>query len=397
MRDMTLAATWLTVVTLASTALLSAPPERPEEAEALVQQALRAHDRGELPEAIRLLERALELAADDLSVRFSLGVLELEAENAAGAERRFTEVLAREPTHRDALFNLGKLLVSRGRAAEAVPLLRKAARLTPGEPEPKLELVVALVAAGELETARKELETIQPATPAALSLLAFVALRAGRYDQALTHARAALAAEPGALRHRLMVATALVHAGKSDEARPLLEALVREAPRTQANVPFTLALAAFLAGDATETRRWMEEANARAPGRFDPDGNRFDPLAFPTASDLALLRWVKAHPGLPRAREARLNDLAVTGGPGCERGPVMAALMSRAVQLQACFGAAPPRSRMVSARARATLGQITVRPHGTVAGCIQRALSDAPVALPPRARCKVEVRVFPTR
>lgn len=369
--------------------LLCAPPPTAKD---LGAQAVDAWQKGRTAEALRLMKGAAELAPDDGSIRFALGVLALQTGDAPAALAAFERAVELMPEHFDARFNLGKLLVASGQPRAGLAHLRRAVKLRPKDPDVKLELAVALMASGSDDQARRQLETIAPRGAQVHSLLAFLALRQGDAGRALEHASAAASAEPGQLRHELMLTTTLLHAGQIDEARTRTKRLLRKAPPTQANVPYLLALADFLAGDAFGARRWMKEANARAPGAFDPSKSSFDPMGFPTVNDRAFLRWYNARPGNPAALEARIPELSVDGGKSCAVGPVMGALLLRAVQIQACF--APGDStihRLEGEIAGPDLVRLTGEP------CLTGALDDAVLQLPKAARCKVRVGVQSAR
>ena len=373
--------------------LLTTPPNQPE-AEALVSQAITALEAGRGAEAYLLFQTAAQKAPQNVEIRYGLGVVAIHTGHADVARKSLSWVLEQNPEHVDARFNLGKLLTLLGEPAAAVPHFRVVLQQRPDDLEARLELVSALIALPDNAAARRELAAIASPTPAVHSLRSFVALRERRWDDALADARAALQAEPGALRHRLMVATALLHKGETDEALLRLRRLVREAPASQANVPYTLGLAAFLSGDAHTARRWIQEAGARAPGMFDPSSPHFVQAAFPTSRDAAFLGWAQAHPGAPRAPEAYLRALT-TEGANCRRGPLMQALLGKATLLQGCFRSAPQPHR-VTALVRTSLSEVEVVPSGPVAACIQRVLSNVSVSQEP-GDCAITVRVESAR
>ncbi|MFT7623901.1 MAG: hypothetical protein ACI9WU_003087, partial [Myxococcota bacterium] len=151
---------------------------------------------------------------------------------------------------------------------------------------------------------------------------------------------------------------------------------------------------------ASGARRWMTEAEARAPGRFDPGSEQFDPLAFPTDTDMAFLRWYTAHKGAPAALEADLPGL-IMAGP-CDSGLAMEQLMTRAIALQVCIppsGAkrSPQKFSVQGKFARNGLEDVMVSPRGEAAGCIQTHLRKLDIKRPRRARCSVAFEVRSTR
>ncbi len=377
---------------LVATTLLSAPPE-PSQAEV----ALQLWQRGKAADAIRIMEALANDNPGEGTVRYTLGVMYLETGNVERAVRELARSAELMPKHYDSQFNLGKLLAATGRPADGVEYLKAAVALKPDDPAAKHELAVALMTDGRTKAAMKVLEGIKPRDTAVLSLMAFTALKMGNGDLAMRYSKEALAAQPGNQRAKLMLATATLHAGERTAAVKLLKQLVRDAPATQANVPYMLALAAFLDGNPEEARRWMIEADARAPGRFDPQGKAFDPLAFPTKSDLAFLRWYGANRGRPKALEAHLPGM-IMAGP-CDPGTTMEHLMSVSRALQMCL---PPGTKTHDVQAKLSgngeLAEVLVTPRGKPAGCIQAALRQmTPLRRRHKRRCSVRFEVRAAR
>ena len=361
----------------------------------LLQRAVAAVEAGDTKKALELSTQAAKAAPRDADIQNGLGIITMAIGRTEAARNAFERALKLAPQHDDALYNLAKLYMDVGRPKDAIPLFKRLAKRRPDDAGPRLELAMALAGAEKLNDADAILA--KDPSPVALSLRSFVAIRAGKWSAALTHATAALRAEPNSLRHRLTLAMAQIHAGQREAAVRSLKQLIRQAPASQANVPYGLALAAFLSGDATGAREWLSEASSRAPDMFKGSP---DPMAFPTPNDRAFLAWAAAHPGLPRAPEPHIQELTIVpvkaSGRGCEHsGPFMASLLSRAARLGACL---PPKTPLsVTARADKQLSQVLVTPRGKPAGCIQAALADLTVALPRGARCTVSFKLKSAR
>ena len=257
-------ATVFAVTALAATAvllLIAADDDR----DALVRAAVEAPRQGDYATASARFEEAARRFPADLELHYNLGVSALAGGALERAERAFRTVLAARPEHASARLNLGKLLCETGRAKEGVTHLERAVASAKADDEmPRLELAVARVQLDELERARKDLAPLTR-SPQALGLLAFLDLRQARFADAVTHADAALALASGNLRLRLLALTARLFTAQRASARASLEQLSTDAPRTLANVPYALALGAFLDGDPVDARRWMAEAQSRAP------------------------------------------------------------------------------------------------------------------------------------
>jgi tetratricopeptide (TPR) repeat protein len=150
-----------------------------------------------------------------------------EAGDPAAAERAYRELLAAQPDDPEALSRLGALLGLQGRAPEAVPLLERAAALTPA-PSVLSDLGNAYWLAGRADAAerlyRRALEADEGAAGAHMNLGLLYRDQLRRAD-ALAAFQRAYATEP--LRPALLknLVEVLLEAGRAGEA----EALCREA------------------------------------------------------------------------------------------------------------------------------------------------------------------------
>jgi len=103
----------------------------------------RTHEPTKLGEAVRLLDRAVELHPQRLRYRVLRGRARYEA--ASGVDRLFARedfmfVLERDPDHLDALYNLGQIAYSERRLEEAVRLWRHAQDLRPEDGQIRVRL-----------------------------------------------------------------------------------------------------------------------------------------------------------------------------------------------------------------------------------------------------------------
>jgi tetratricopeptide (TPR) repeat protein len=82
------------------------------------------------------------------------------APSSAAKEDSLREAVRCEPGNYGANRELGKLLVDRGKAREALPYLERASQLNPSDYENAYELAFAYADAGEYERARTEVQTL---------------------------------------------------------------------------------------------------------------------------------------------------------------------------------------------------------------------------------------------
>lgn len=123
-------------------------------------------------------------------------------DDPAEAETAMRSVLADDPFNGPALNDLGVLLLNKGELYEAVTSFERARKQLPGHPAPRANLAMALERAGKvdeaIEAARAALEVQADYLPA-IQVLALVQIRSGRTDdqtRALLDAIAIRSADP---------------------------------------------------------------------------------------------------------------------------------------------------------------------------------------------------------
>ncbi len=90
-----------------------------ENAESYYDDGLTASMRGQLDEAVRYFEKALQLDPSYLGARYQLGRCDMRMGQTSRALERFSQVLAEKPGHIAARIDMGHALVAAGRTAEA--------------------------------------------------------------------------------------------------------------------------------------------------------------------------------------------------------------------------------------------------------------------------------------
>lgn len=106
-------------------------------------------------------------------------------DDPAEAEKAMRAVLADDPFNGPALNDLGVLLLNKGELYEAVTSFERARKQLPGHPAPRANLAMALERAGKIdeaiEAARAALEVQADYLPA-IQVLALLQVRSGRTD-----------------------------------------------------------------------------------------------------------------------------------------------------------------------------------------------------------------------
>jgi tetratricopeptide (TPR) repeat protein len=172
-----------------------------------------------------------------------------------------TRARALTPRNVDVLNTLGYCLVRLGRAREALPLFDAALRLAPGTALLRFNKALAFEKLGELDHARRELESVVMLAPRhaeALAWLATLAAQRGDAEATRDYAAKALAIDPKLTAATLALATIDIAQKHFAPARATLEPLLRDADLS----PVNRSVAQSLMGDALDGEDRTSEAFA---------------------------------------------------------------------------------------------------------------------------------------
>jgi tetratricopeptide (TPR) repeat protein len=188
---------------------------------------------GDQAGARRLLERAVEVAPDDVSVIFQLGTLLVAMGDRDGARwhlRRCTELA---PDFADGWANLSALQASLGDNAEADRTLAAGLKNCPQSPGLHLQYARRLRDAGRIGEAIPEYQAsirLRPNEPEAYIELGTLYFKQGRDAEGIAQMRGALVAEPGNPVALSVLTMSAISAGNEAEATRWFAAL-RNQPR----------------------------------------------------------------------------------------------------------------------------------------------------------------------
>ncbi len=139
--------------------------------------------------ALRELRR-LAAEPEDIQLRFERACLLGELGQILASRNAYLEVLSRQPSHRDALNNLGTLLYETGYRTAARTAYAQAVARHPDDPMSRVNLANVLRENGELAAAREHYETalqVTPGYPEAHQGLAYVLAELGDDEAARWH------------------------------------------------------------------------------------------------------------------------------------------------------------------------------------------------------------------
>jgi predicted Zn-dependent protease len=178
-------------------------------------------DLGRLDESERQLRIAVEqTTADDDRTRISLAETLTALGKTSEAEPLIDAVLARSPTHVEALLAKGRALAAQGKGGEAVRYLEKAAEGSSADPW--IELARLHIGLGQADAALRAVDTLfarNPSHPWALALRGHALILAGRRDEGIAALGRAIAAQPRRPEAWLSLAQAFEAAGERAKAR----------------------------------------------------------------------------------------------------------------------------------------------------------------------------------
>jgi len=140
---------WLCLLCIALSGPLSANDKQTQ-----IDSAVKA---GRYVEAETLLRKQLDTKSTDWDAHFRLAKVLSWQKKFAEAEREYQMLLAREPANADYLLGLGQVRAWRGDAQSALPLIKKAKSLTPGDSNIWRLHIQALVAVNDDASRRQAL------------------------------------------------------------------------------------------------------------------------------------------------------------------------------------------------------------------------------------------------
>lgn len=106
---------------------------------------------GRFPEAKALFDRALQYTPNYPTLEVNLGIVEDRLGDIAAAERHFNRALQLDANYQGGHLFYGRWLLEKSRAADAAPYLRRAAELSPADPQARYLLMSALSRTGQTE------------------------------------------------------------------------------------------------------------------------------------------------------------------------------------------------------------------------------------------------------
>lgn len=247
--------------------LLAAHPENTAARSLLAQVYLSRRE----PEAARkLLEAAPGQAQPDAFSDWLLGSALLQSGNKDGLSYLERSASAR-PNEPDLRVDLAAAFIAAGETEKALQALQSLPKETAAKPRPRALLAIASVAGKSAAEARREIEklTTQYATDAAVQATAGAWLIAnGDGASARPLLERAVALDPAAPMPRLSLARLLLQAGDMDGADKQLREVIKNAPKFEA-ASVALSEIALRRGDRAGAKQILEQAVGVNPAAIE--------------------------------------------------------------------------------------------------------------------------------
>jgi tetratricopeptide (TPR) repeat protein len=294
----------------AAETLLECLKLNPAHAEAAASLAECYYDLGEYDEALIWVRKGRTLARGNLALANLEAVTLIALGQLDGAAAVISDVLAREPYNRDALFSAAELDIARGRAGDALIRYREVAPRYPDDRRLLISLALVQGSLGDADGARTTIEkalALHPGDYRVYYYAAYLDAQAGRLSQAIRYAAESLAVKPGFAPARSLLASLRYRSGQYEEAARLADEAIA-ADRNDIGNWFLKGMAYTRMGRRSEAASIFAIVTA-----IDPD----DEFVRTALEDLIIsdtpledpgrARWASWH--FRRAREYRSRNL----------------------------------------------------------------------------------------
>jgi len=251
--------------------------------------------------------------------------------DSAGAQSLCREVLERAPRNPDALVLLGIILLTTGRARDAIPPLEQVLAVEPRHGVALENLGLAHLMLGEFAEAARALHSAAaiPGAPASVFMrLGAAMLNGGQHAEAVRALQRALELDPQNPDIHLNLGQAAHHTGDPARARQHFETALRLSP-DHTDAMFNLGVICLEEQQLDGARSWFERALVSTPHRTDALVNLGLVAQQQQRLDEAiahLRRAIEIDPSLARARNNLAHTLTLQGRPEQARVEYLAAL-----------------------------------------------------------------------
>jgi tetratricopeptide (TPR) repeat protein len=190
-------------------------------------------EQGRLADAVATLRQALSANGPDLDIEARLGTYLAEMGSLKEAIPMLEQATRADPQNTDALNGLGIAYAGAGREADALRTFQRILAQNPGDAYALENIGTAHLQRGDLAAARvaftKALAN-DPRSSRAHAGLGVIALKSGDKETAFAEWKNAVASDPRNFDALFNLASELLDAGRTDEARPYIQQFISTAP-----------------------------------------------------------------------------------------------------------------------------------------------------------------------
>lgn len=226
--------------------------------------------RGEITEARRHYETAIDLRRDYVEAHTNLGLLLAREGRTTEAMRSYRQALATKPTHAPAMFNHAMLLDRTGDLSAAAEQYAEALRCEPNLPEAHFRLGTIHLRQGRPDEAMAAFQSelrLNPDHAGARNNLANLLIQQNRLEEAEVHLRRALRIKPGYAEAYFNLGVLLT---RRKQPGPAIDALSRGLKlKPDANMHLLLARLLVSCGRGEEAATHFSAATRLAPDLAD--------------------------------------------------------------------------------------------------------------------------------
>jgi tetratricopeptide (TPR) repeat protein len=294
----------------AAEALLECLRLSPAHAEGAASLSECYYELEEYDEALIWVRKARTLARGNLALANLEAVTLIALGRLDAASALISDVLAREPYNRDALFAAAELDIARGRAGDALIRYREVVRRYPDDRRLLISLALVQGSLGDADGARATIEkalVLHPGDYRVYYYAAYLDAQAGRLPQAIRYAAESLALRPGFVRARSLLASLRYRSGQYEEAARLADEAIA-ANRNDIGNWFLKGMAYIRMGRRSEAASILATAVTIQPDDEFVRAALEDLIISDTPlEDPGRARWASWH--FNRAREYRSRNL----------------------------------------------------------------------------------------
>ncbi|MDR1574881.1 MAG: tetratricopeptide repeat protein [Treponema sp.] len=281
----------------------------PAHAEGTAALAECYYELGEFDQALLWARKARSLARSNMAAANLEAFILIALGRLDAAAAVISDVLAREPYNREALFTSGELDIARGRPSEALLRYREAVRRYPDDRRLLISLALVSGSLGDTDTAISFIDRALARHPDDYRVFyyaAYLNAQGARLPQAIRYAEQALYFKPGYGPARSLLASLRYRSGQYEEAARLADESIA-ADRDDVSAWYLKGLSLIRLGRSADALGVLSAISAASDDEFVRAALEETLIASTALEDPRRSRWAAWH--FDRARDYRSRNL----------------------------------------------------------------------------------------